>query len=133
MRIISRQTAKTQGLKRYFTGKPCLNGHIGPRSVANKHCLQCARERQVYWREVHPIKAERQMEDYIASNPESWRKRSKDWRDKNPDKVAAKNAEFRASDPTYAREWQRANVKKCNLYTRRWRARKNGWPLEPLP
>jgi hypothetical protein len=43
---ISREVAKGQGLKRYFTGHPCGRGHIAERFVADGRCVQCNRERQ---------------------------------------------------------------------------------------
>jgi hypothetical protein len=103
MRTISRAAAQQRGLKRYFTGRPCIHGHISERWVSTKGCRQCVLE---------------------------W---TQDWQEKNPDEVAAKNARFRDTHPEYAGEWRRANVEKANLYRRRWRARRNGWPLEPLP
>lgn len=30
---------------RYFTGKPCKNGHLSERSVANRTCLECHKEK----------------------------------------------------------------------------------------
>ena len=41
MEIISRKEAKEKGLKRYFTGKPCPNGHISERLVSNHGCIRC--------------------------------------------------------------------------------------------
>lgn len=40
-RVISRQEAKTKGLKRYYTGKPCSKGHVDERLVNNKTCWKC--------------------------------------------------------------------------------------------
>lgn len=37
----SRVEALEQGLKRYFTGKPCLRGHLAPRSVRDRQCIEC--------------------------------------------------------------------------------------------
>jgi hypothetical protein len=45
MEIITRQQAKEQGLSEYFTGKPCVNGHVMPRRVLDTHCRQCKRDR----------------------------------------------------------------------------------------
>jgi hypothetical protein len=42
MKKISRQDAMAQGLKRYFTGKPCKRGHVAERSVSGKNCIMCA-------------------------------------------------------------------------------------------
>ncbi len=40
----SRQEAKKSGSKYYFTGDPCRNGHLSPRSRDGK-CVQCNRDR----------------------------------------------------------------------------------------
>ena len=42
MEIISRKEAKEQGLKRYFTGKPCKRGHISERRVGDSTCCACS-------------------------------------------------------------------------------------------
>lgn len=39
--IMERQSASTLGLTRYFTGRPCKNGHIAERSTTTKKCLEC--------------------------------------------------------------------------------------------
>lgn len=45
MKIISFSQARAQGLKRYFTGKPCSNGHICERDSSKGMCIECERER----------------------------------------------------------------------------------------
>jgi len=50
MEIIGREAAKSAGLKTYFTGKPCKNGHIEPRRVNGKDCVQCQNRRAAEWR-----------------------------------------------------------------------------------
>jgi 5-methylcytosine-specific restriction endonuclease McrA len=52
MKIISREEAKNQGLKRYFTGEPCKNGHISERWVTQKNCIQC----KIEWDNKNPDK-----------------------------------------------------------------------------
>jgi len=44
--IISRAEARAQGLKRYFTGKPCKLGHVAERLVSGTHCVDCKREKE---------------------------------------------------------------------------------------
>lgn len=39
--VISPKEAKARGAVRYFTGKPCKNGHIAERSLANGTCFGC--------------------------------------------------------------------------------------------
>lgn len=43
--IMTRAQAKAAGLKRYYTGQPCVNGHVCERNVTDKHCMDCNRER----------------------------------------------------------------------------------------
>lgn len=43
MELITKQEAKAQGLKLYFTGKPCPKGHIEPRLVGSGGCRECGR------------------------------------------------------------------------------------------
>lgn len=40
---ITRKEARTQGLKRYFTGSPCPKGHNTYRFVSTRGCVECAR------------------------------------------------------------------------------------------
>lgn len=41
--MISRNDAKTVGLKRFFTGRPCKNGHLAERFVSTGTCVECAK------------------------------------------------------------------------------------------
>ena len=39
--VVKRADAKSQGLKRYFTGKQCKHGHTSQRHVCNRLCIVC--------------------------------------------------------------------------------------------
>jgi hypothetical protein len=41
--VISRATAKARGYKRYYTGEPCVHGHLSERNVSGQVCLECAK------------------------------------------------------------------------------------------
>lgn len=41
----SRAAAGALGERYYFTGKPCVNGHVEKRKTTNGHCMQCDRDR----------------------------------------------------------------------------------------
>ena len=45
MEIVSRALAKANGLKRFYTGKPCGYGHIDERVTSSGVCLECQRIR----------------------------------------------------------------------------------------
>jgi hypothetical protein len=42
-RRITRAAAKLRGLKTYFTGQPCINGHVDDRAVSNGNCMTCVK------------------------------------------------------------------------------------------
>lgn len=46
MEIISLAEAKKRGLKRYFTGKPCPQGHVAERYTTKSSCVVCDSEGQ---------------------------------------------------------------------------------------
>lgn len=43
--IIQRLEAKEAGYVRYFTGVPCMRGHVAERLVTNTRCVQCHKEK----------------------------------------------------------------------------------------
>lgn len=45
--IISREKARTLSLPRFFTGIPCLHGHICERYTSGKGCVECVRLKSV--------------------------------------------------------------------------------------
>lgn len=77
--IISRERAKSLGMKTYFTGVPCRHGHISERYVSICKCVQCSREesksqeKKAYAREYHKKNSEKRSQYY------------KEWRAKNED------------------------------------------------
>lgn len=56
LQIISIRAAEQAGLKHYFTGKPCRNGHVGPRYVSTWRCVKCTVDRVISWQEANPEK-----------------------------------------------------------------------------
>ena len=61
MEKINRKTALQRGLKRFFTGEPCKNGHVSVRFLAKSgksQCLECHRLTQMrYWQKQGPEQA----------------------------------------------------------------------------
>jgi hypothetical protein len=102
--LISRKDAKAQGLRHYFTGRPCNKGHIAKRRTGNFNCLDC--EADVRLTKV----------DYIAT-----------WQRENKDKVRARNDRWNEANieqkRAYGRQWIRDNPDKANAATARRRAR----------
>jgi hypothetical protein len=104
MKIVSRQEAIEQGLKKYFTGKPCKYGHISERTTHNWQCVQCKREfdrnnlkakertKQRYQENAEEIKRKRR--EKYAENREKEIHTTKEYQRKNRELVLAKKKQF---------------------------------------
>jgi len=91
--IISRADAINKGLKRYFTGNPCKQGHICERLVTG-HCLECHKEH---------------VKNYQSTHRNKIYEKSLEWRSKNPDKVKATAKRFRKSNAQAIKQWRKRN------------------------
>lgn len=151
--IISRKDALAQGLKFYFTGKPCSNGHMCERDVAEWRCLECrkAKAARKYQREA-PERSAKKRGRY-ATDPEyreAWKAAAKRWAEENPEKYRKRQREYqianrakllmdkrvnnsiRRKDPEIVAQeretsqaWKAANPEKVRAYTRNRRAIRN--------
>jgi 5-methylcytosine-specific restriction endonuclease McrA len=80
MNIITIQAARSQGLKRYFTGKPCCRGHITLRQTSNGTCFACSLARANAANAINPepnrrrarAKRLRDIEGYKAKKRAHW-------------------------------------------------------------
>lgn len=71
MEIITRQQDLAAGLPKYFTGKPCVKGHISARSTRGKYCDQCMYEfGRAYYADGRAKEAQRK---HRAKNVEKYR------------------------------------------------------------
>lgn len=85
MNLLSRQEAIASGLKRYFTGVPCRNGHIAERYALKSSCVECERER---------------LADYVKSDGrEAKLNRVNKWRKASRDEIRAKEQAAHLKDP----------------------------------
>ena len=88
MNIISCKEAKAQGLKRYFTGKPCKHGHIAERHVTGG-CVICAcLDQQKYYKQ-DPQKYMEATARYREDNRERTRKIQRDYYARHSHKIKA--------------------------------------------
>lgn len=70
METISRDDARRAGLKHYFTGQPCVHGHVDKRLVSNNGCMECTRIRAKKARALDPALHREKVREYQARNPE---------------------------------------------------------------
>lgn len=53
--VVTREQAKSAGMTRYFTGEPCMRGHVAERHVSNTRCVECHREKASQARALNPV------------------------------------------------------------------------------
>lgn len=96
--IISRAEAKARGLKKYFTGKQCRNGHLSEKYVESG-CVDCVNDATAR-RRADPVK--RKKETTASSARQAARRKSDpEWRErKNAENRARMNARYE-NDPEY--------------------------------
>lgn len=118
-KIIKRAQAKKEGLSRYFTGKPCKNGHISERQVSHAVCLACMAIWAANYRQKNLSVISEKAKAYRIANPEkvaTWKENSKPKR-KIAEKIrqqrdAEKLAEYRRANKERIAEWHRKNYLK---------------------
>ncbi len=121
---ITRKEAKGRGLKRYFTGKPCKNGHLSERHTSNTHCLVCRVEAERKWRAVNPERVRAYNEQYRLENREQICARRREYYKENKERIAASDLVYRKANRARAREntkrWRRENPEQAKASNKRW-------------
>jgi len=115
----TRQEARDTGAAYYFTGKPCIRGHIAKRQTRASYCMECQKyfwdrwadgKRETFngyrrkWREKPGSKAIERLQRERARelNPGREAEKVREWRLRNPQKAAEvrkKAYEKRAQNP----------------------------------
>lgn len=126
--LISCAEALAKGLKRYFTGKSCRNGHVAERQVADGNCTECARSAARLFRQANPHKIKCYSKRYYDKDPAKIRDRGKAWREKNPDKEQSRTKIYRDGNRDKTRAavalWAKKNPLKRSAKEAGRRARK---------
>lgn len=92
------KAAKELGLKRYFTGLLCKNGHIAERITSNKYCVECKRTNK----RQKLVNLKWHKENVV----ESQREASRRWHKRNKAKRRAIDADRRAAEKTANVSWR---------------------------
>lgn len=104
--IISRTDARAKGLKRFFTGDPCLNGHVDERDVRFGKCTECARVRGRRYDAAHP-------DTRGSARALKWRAENRQKFDDYCTSEGGRNVRRRA-----VRKWSKNNRAAINAYRR---------------
>tara|TARA_R100000687_G_C6413981_1_gene147745 strand:- start:298 stop:879 length:582 start_codon:yes stop_codon:yes gene_type:complete len=105
MDIISRKEAKAQGLKRYFTGKPCKHGHISERQISNGSCLTCQESATYKWRNENPEKYLWSMKLYRINNIDYFL----DYYEKNKSRISERKRASHEKNPKIREKYYQDN------------------------
>src|SRR5690606_24932906 len=98
MQVISRLEARSRGLNRYFTGKPCCSGHLAERIVSNRECVSCRRAKDLK-------RVVAQQRRWRAANPTKARELRRRWESKNPQHARHRRAKYRATKLRATPSW----------------------------
>ena len=108
--VVTRTEAMAAGLKRYYPGKPCGNGHYSERYVYKYTCVACHAEANAKCFVKHRSDRLAKSRKGHYRNHEYNLARKEAWRLKNLDAVRERS-----------REYSRANKAKLDDYGRLWR------------
>jgi hypothetical protein len=109
--IISRAEAKLQGLKHYYTGKPCKNGHITKKLVSSTTCCECTRLAHYTYYAKHRDTALAGIKKWSQANLDKGVDTSRRYRINNP-----------TADSTNHKKYYNANKEKTLNYNKWWRS-----------
>ena len=142
--IVTLSEARSSGLVRYFSGKPCKHGHIAERYTNKSSCCECDKRRvrpddyrdkrrpyfRVYtakWREENPDRWRELATASYAKHAEKRRQEKRDIRAKDPEKHRAQlrvsyqnNKAARAAD---AKAYRQAKPEIIQMHRRNRKAR----------
>jgi HNH endonuclease len=147
--IISRSDAKATGLKRYFTGKMCVNGHTCERDVKAQYCIECRKlpkfrkyPKLAAWQKQYNEKNATKLRSlrkkwyseneqrrkelhkiYYEKNKEQYSDQGRTWRLENAERAREIGREYRAKHPGKAALTLRRLRK---LYPERYKAYQHG-------
>lgn len=128
MEIISLTQAKQNGLKRYFTNKPCKYGHMSVRNVSDRTCVECNKLRSESWEKNNSEKRSEQKSQYYILNKAYIDARNLNWAKKNVDKIASLKIKYRIKNKDkllqYNRQFYKNNTGRMIAKTRKYQTAK---------
>ncbi len=107
---ITKEAARVAGLKHFFTGIPCAQGHRAERYVSSGKCAECRRIKSAKERLENIEYFRSYSKRYASTNRERYIEYAAEWRTKNPEKYASSRA-----------RWQSQNKDKMRRYDTEYR------------
>ena len=66
MELLSRKKAITIGSPSYFTGKPCVHGHVAPRKTTTGYCRDCQKVHTKKWLKNRKVEIQQALAKFRA-------------------------------------------------------------------
>jgi 5-methylcytosine-specific restriction endonuclease McrA len=111
--LVTLSQARTFGLARYRTSKPCKRGHIAERRTSTRVCVVCS---------------ELASAELAKKDPEGSARRSREWRAANPEAAREqgriRRITYAAEEAARQRAWRKAKPEAANAIERNRHARK---------
>jgi hypothetical protein len=105
MEIIKRSEAKALGLTHYFTGKPCVHGHIERRRVKDRNCAGCDKIHKKLYKIRYPEKYEAKKKASYKRNRLKHLAQKRIYRQTNRAKVNALGKAYKVRKKNRIPEW----------------------------
>lgn len=122
------KAAKACGSLHYFTGAPCVNGHIAIRLTSNATCVECGRDIAKKSYERSPDRAIASAAKWASANMPRVREIKGKWRKNNLDLARSLEKASRLKFPETARGWRAANAESVRVLKRNYKASKRAAP-----
>lgn len=115
--LLPRKIATERGIPRYYTGKPCRNGHVCEKYTKKASCVECSRSstRKHYTIPENMEKKRIRNAAWNSENRDLANSMSRSWQEIHRQKVRASCS-----------RWKSENKDKVNAYTRNRRAKLAG-------
>ncbi|HCJ30866.1 MAG TPA: hypothetical protein DHV63_16610 [Pseudomonas sp.] len=110
LKVLARSDAKSAGLKRYFTGEPCIHGHLSERLVSTRQCIACKRA------DADRLKESGYFIDYRSAHREFAKTYHKKWRTDNKSLIIQKRLDGRDDSLVQRAEYREKNRDKIRQH-----------------
>jgi hypothetical protein len=106
VKIITKQEAKSKGLKRFFTGRPCKKGHISERLVSTHDCVEC---KNFKGREAYATSGGEWHREYYQANRKEKLAKQKVRDSRRVNEIRDYQARWRREKAEHVRAYREAN------------------------